>query len=64
MSIGQQDIYYQIAKLGRDKFNGNKIVYNNVTKKLLEKIGVCDENNIEICSMVRLDKFMQLEKIS
>lgn len=57
MSPGQQDIYYQISKIGRDKFNGNRIlVYNDVTKKLLEKIGVCEPKNIQICPMVRLDK--------
>ncbi|MDC1047402.1 hypothetical protein OAQ96_01800 [Alphaproteobacteria bacterium] len=57
MSDGAQDFYYQVSKNGREKFNGTRIlVYNKTTKKLLEKLNICEHNKIEICPMVRLDK--------
>ena len=63
LSKGWWNYFLKAFKTGRTPFEGNKIVvYNQLSKDLIIKSGLCDPDKIDIFGMIRLDSLHHWRK--
>lgn len=63
LSSGWEYYLRMASKHGREPFKGSRIfVYNNVTKNMIIKSGICPSDKVEILGMTRIDRIHEWRK--